>query len=215
MKKILISIVVFALAINVFSQQDPVAEGVLDKFNLKTKNLSAISADIILIIDNQQEQNFTQHPGTFKLKGEKYVIFINDSEIYCDGKSRWVYMPDVEEVTVSEIDESDDQLMNNPFLILKSYKEKFKYELINELIEDNEVYYIIELHPFDLDQAYHTISLRISKNELMLKSARYLGKDGIHYLIELNNINTGQLNDSDFIFNIEKHPEAEIIDLRD
>ena len=79
---------------------------------------------------------------------------------------------------------------------------------------DGIIYNIIDLYPKDLNKGFSRIRLFIEKEKLELYSIRYFGKDGIHYLLLLTGYKTNELPDSWFQFDISKHPNVEVIDLR-
>lgn len=215
MKKTISILICLIISLNlVYSQQDEEAEKVILNFQSNFEQLQGFTADISLTVDNKQENQFTTYNGKFKLKKEKYYISIQETEIFSDGISRWVYMPDVDEVTVSNLADEEEDMMNNPFQIFDNFKEKFKYKLVGEMQFEGETVNVIELYPYDLDETYHTISLRIAKKSNLLQSARYMSKNGVHYLIDLSNIEITNLEDNEFVFNSSQHPDAEIIDLR-
>jgi hypothetical protein len=54
----------------------------------------------------------------------------------------------------------------------------------------------------------------MEKEKPELFSARYFGKDGTHYQLEIIDYNYDPVEDSLFKFDVSKHPGIEVIDLR-
>lgn len=215
MKKISSLILLSFLAITAFSQQDRQAENILKEMQSRLQILPGMSAELVITVENKQESSSYNISGSIKQKVDKYSIIAGETQVYSDGKTKWLYMSDVNEVTISTINEEDHDPMNNPFVLLNNFKEKFKYKFITETINEGILYQQIDLHPIDINQNYHTISLRIQKSNLMIKSIQYMGKNGTHYLIELNQPTIRSFEDYEFIFKADKYPDIEIIDLRD
>jgi hypothetical protein len=61
----------------------------------------------------------------------------NGYEIWFDGNSMYTYMPEVNEVIISDPDE-DGGLMSNPTELFTIYHEEFRYRLQNEITRNGK-----------------------------------------------------------------------------
>lgn len=196
-------------------QKDPAAMEILENFQKKIQSFPAIKSEYQFTIIDLKENSESTYNGEFSMKDEKYVMKMGNMEIYYDGSTLWNYLPDEEEVNISTPELSEEQdFLENPALFFKLYKKDLYNKLVEEKSVDGIIYNIIDLYPKDLNKGFSRIRLFIEKDKLELYSIRYFGKDGIHYLLLLTGYETNELPDSWFQFDVSKHPNVEVIDLR-
>lgn len=215
MKKI-ITICLLSLAfVSVHAQQDPEAKKILDKLSEKTKSLKTISTDFTVEFKNIKDNIQNSSSGSIVMKGDMYRLKFMDSESFFDGKTLWSFLPEVNEVNITEPEPDDEDIFNNPKRLFTIYEKDYKYQLIGDLSEDRNNYSIIDLYPIDLEEEFSRIRLQINTEDYYLASATIFGKDGSHYTIILSNykVNT-EYSDSYFIFNEKDYKDIGIIDLR-
>jgi outer membrane lipoprotein-sorting protein len=132
MKQLFILVLVLLIPEFSFSQQDPEAKKILDQVSAKTKNSQTIQSDFELVIENKKENKLSKSKGLIKIKGEKYYMESMGSKVYFDGKTMWSFMEDVNEVTISQPSQTDDDFVENPAKIFTFYNRDFKYHLVGE-----------------------------------------------------------------------------------
>lgn len=212
MKKISLLIFAGIFAFNIHAQIDTKAKGILDKLSAKTKSYSTIKADFVYSMVNKSDGVNESQNGKIELKGDKYVLSIQGQDIISDGKTIWTYIKESEEVQINSISEDDDEGIS-PNKIFTLYEEGFKYKFVEE--KDN--IQTINLYPKDANEKpYHRISLFINKTKGQITKVKVFGKDGTltTYKIKTFTPNT-TISDARFTFDKSKHPNVEIIDLRD
>jgi outer membrane lipoprotein-sorting protein len=215
MKKILFLIAFLGMFINVFSQKDPEAEKILKDLSEKTKSHSVIEADFTIDFKNIKENIKNTSNGTIAMKDNMYLLKFMGSESYFDGKTLWNYIPEVNEVNITEPTPDEDDIFSNPKRLFTIYENDYKYQLVNKLTKDAINYSLIDLFPIDLEEDYSRIRLQINTNNYTISSATIFGKDGSHYTISLNSYKFDtMLRDSHFTFNEKDYKYIEIIDLR-
>ena len=204
-----------SLPIPLKGQQDPEAKKILDSVSLKTKEYSTIQADFELVIENRPENHKTNSKGIIKIKGNKYYMESMGTKVYFDGKTLWTYMEDINEVTISEPDETSDDFVENPALILDFYNRDFKYRLVGETRLESGWMYEIDLFPKNLDQPYSRFKVFITRDTKELYMVKAVGKDGIDYTAYIRNAKYNQpLSDDIFSFDPAKYKGIEVVDLR-
>jgi len=212
MKKLSILLFAGIFALNIHAQVDTKAKSILDKLSAKTKSYSTIKADFVYSMVNKSDGVNESQNGKIELKGNKYVLSIQGQDIISDGKTIWTYIKESEEVQINSISEDDDEGIS-PNKIFTLYEEGFKYKFVEE--KDN--IQTINLYPKDANEKpYHRISLFINKTKGEITKVKVFGKDGTltTYKIKTFTPNT-TISDTRFTFNKSKHPNVEIIDLRD
>lgn len=221
MKKTALYIIVFtAMNLRTYAQnepfvQDSAAKVILDRVTSKLSEYSTIVADFELKIDNHMEDMHSKSTGSITIKGNKYYMESMGTEVYFNGKTMWSFMPDINEVTITEPDSDEGDFVDNPALIFTFYNRDFKYRLIGEAKVDKDWMYEIDLYPKDLNQPYSRFKLFIDKKSDNIYMVKAISKDAIDYTIYiLNTKYNSAINDSKFTFNPSNYSNIEIVDMR-
>lgn len=216
MKKTLVLILILIGCKVIFAQQDPEAKKILDTLSEKTKSQQVIETDFKVTYANLKDNVKNSSAGNIVIKGDKYKLKFMGTESYYDGKTLWSYLPDVNEVNITAPEPNDEDIFNNPKRLFTIYENDFKYQLIENISENGKEYTLIDLYPNDLEEDYARIRLQINTSEYFLTSATIFGKDGSNYTITIENFKTNtHFEDSYFIFDKNKYPKVEIIDMRE
>ena len=99
MKKILFFLLALTTA-NCFAQKDPEAKTLLDKAAKQASGYKSITAEFDCIYENQAEEKTETYSGTLLLKGNRFRIDVDKTVTFCDGKTRWAYLTESNEVYV-------------------------------------------------------------------------------------------------------------------
>ena len=194
-----------------FPQKDPVALEILDAMSTKYKNIPAFIADFNYIMENEEESIDEKFEGKITVKGGKYKLEVSGQEIINDGVSVWTYSKDDNEVTISEYDDTEEEItLTNIFSI---YKEGFKYLYIET--QENGKLDIVDLVPDDQEKSYFKIRMEIKKPSRELKNFRIFDKSGSKYLYQIKTFAENSIiKDTDFKFDQRRYPGVEIVDFR-
>lgn len=207
-------ITMFFISNSLTGQQDEKAGNILDQLSEKISSAPSVSIDFSIIISVTQDEFSDEYDGEVKMKGNKYKLNIMGMESWFDGSSTYTYMPDANEVIISDPDE-DGGLMSNPTEIFTLYHEEFNYRLANELTMEGKKLFEIDLYPLDRNHNFHTVKLFINQDDYLLHSAVIASKDGNRYTLIVNDLdNSSNIPDSFFVFNESDYPDLEIIDMR-
>ena len=209
---------VLVMVLLVDAQQDQKAKDILDKVSAKTGTFKTISADFAFTMQNKEMEINEVTEGTIKLKGQKYYVDLpnvnNGVEVYSNGVTIWNYMKEGNQVTISNIDEENNELMD-PSTLFSIYEKGFDSKFIAEKKIGNTIVYQLELYPDSDEFDVSKISISIDKTSMMIHSAVLNSTDGNLYGIEVKKIETDKdFADSVFEFDSNKYPDIEIIDFR-
>jgi len=200
----------FGVIISAYSQQDPVAGKILDRFSEKALSAPAVTMTFDLTIIDTPEETEETLQGKAVISEGKYKLEMPDNIIWFNGEALWTYTPDVEEVTISEPDTADETFVSNPETLFTLYREGYKYRFIEESQEGS----IIDLYPEDLTTEFSRIRLVIGK-EADLKEAEYRRKDGITLFVKVKTYDLKKdYPASFFLFDPARYPGVEVIDMR-
>ena len=194
---------------------DPKAKAILDGVSAKTKTYTAMNIAFKYSMDNKQDNIHESQEGTLLLKGKSYRLKMAGTEMYSDGKTLWTYLVDDEEVQISEPQYEEGTL--SPTNIFTIYEKGFKYQYVKEETKDGRTIQLINLFPEDADsKPYHTIKLRVDKAKKQIYSIAIIGKEGDDYTYTILKLDANPKTTlADFKIDKAKHPDVEVIDLRD
>ncbi len=190
-------------------------EKLIKELAQKYKNYPAMSIDFELQMQNKAEGINEKSKGKAWVKGNRYKLDVMGVETYFDGQQQWTYLKEVQEVNLSIPDPEDENTLS-PSKLLSSYSEGYKIVYQNEMFQYHRALQIINLFPLDdKESQFKRITLKIDKDKKQLFQVVRQGKDGNDYTITLTSIKKEtNINDDFFTFDVKKHPEAELIDLR-
>lgn len=215
MKKTITIISLILLGFVGFSQTDAAAIALLDEVSAKTERYSTLKIEFNMFIENLQSGKRDQYSGSASYKTGNYKLDIMGQIVFSDGKTNWTYLKDAEEVNITDNAENESVMMN-PQSLLKDYKSKFKIKYIADKFEKNRPLVEIDLIPITIEnKKYSKITIKIDKTKKQIYSVRYMGKDGVSYLIEIYTFSENpSIPDSEIKFSDSLFPDAEVIDMR-
>lgn len=208
MRKILISIfLVLFNALFSYSQEDKRALDMLNSMSDNYKKMKGFTSSFSYTMKNLTEDISDSFSGKISVKDDKYVLFIEGQKIINDSKTVWTYLEELNEVTISDFDPTEQDIsINNVFEV---YKEGYKHKFIGK--EDGKN--IVEIYPEDEYKSYFKISFKIFENN-QLSSFTVHDKSNSIFIYSINDFLEEDLDSSLFTFNIELYPEIEVIDFR-
>ena len=200
------------------SLQDPAARKILDRAGEQARADYPLKVQFEYTFESLQDNQQNSENGTLVMQEDKFRLSVGESEIYCDGTTLWNHMESVNEVYVSDPEESsadDEFFLSNPADLFTIYEQDFKYRLTGEISREGKEYFEIDLFPNDLSKSYHTVKLLISKKDHRLYSAKALGKQGDNHSVILKDYQRKvSVTEKTFVFDPGKYPGIEIVDTR-
>tara|TARA_B100000287_G_C20648058_1_gene785840 strand:- start:991 stop:1617 length:627 start_codon:yes stop_codon:yes gene_type:complete len=208
MRKILISFfIVLFNSLFSYSQEDKRALDMLNSMSDNYKKMKGFTSSFTYTMKNLTEDISDSFSGKISVKDDKYVLFIEGQKIINDSKTVWTYLEELNEVTISDFDPTEQDIsINNVFEV---YKEGYKHKFIGK--EDGKN--IVEIYPEDEYKSYFKISFKILENN-QLSSFTVHDKSNSIFIYSINDFLEEDLDSSLFTFNIELYPEIEVIDFR-
>ena len=207
MKYFLTFLLNLVIHLNIMSQDTRDALEVLNQMSDKYKKMNGFTSSFTYSMNNLSENITDSFEGTISVKGEKYILFIEGQKIINDSKTVWTYLEDLNEVTISEFDPTEQEIsLNNIFEI---YKEGFTHKNIGE--KDDLLN--IEIYPDSDEKSYFKILFKINKSNL-LESFTVFDKSNTLFIYTINNFIEEDLDLSLFTFIEKNYPGIEVIDFR-
>lgn len=210
-KRIFILLMFLTLASGAFSQNDPKALSVLDKFSASALAAPSVSIRFLLITVDQVEKTRDSLSGSVIINKDSYKLELPDNIVWFNGETSWSYLPAEQEVTISKPSKKENTFQSQPSLIFSIYKKGYKCRLVEEKTDS----WLIDLYPVDIKADIIRARLLIEKPSLVLKSFEYKRKDGITMTILVDQYDLGKVTDpSLFTFPLGRYKDAEVVDMR-
>ena len=188
--------------------QDQKAKTILDQLSNKTKSYTSIKAKFTNTFSSTVTDINESQSGTLYLKGDAYRLEMEAQTIICDGETNWIYLPDDEEVNITEIDDEENEL--NPSKIFTIYENGYKYKFVRE---DGKNYHI-DLFPEE-SGPFTKVELFINKSKMQISSFTMIDKQGSHFKYVIDSFVTNkEMNNDFFMFKTSDYPNVDVIDLR-
>jgi outer membrane lipoprotein-sorting protein len=205
MKKLISLILLLVCSISM-QAQDKKAKDLLDKVTAKIKSYDNIVIDFKYSLYNAKENINKDSRGNVILDGNQYYLnFMGITKFY-DGKKTYTIVPEDEEITISSIDEKDENAIT-PSKMLTFFNTGFKYYWdIPQDVKGRKIQYI-KLVPNSSKDARKEILLGIDSQTNTIYNVIEMGKNGTKTTLTVNSFKTNQpLSKNQFTFVSSKYP---------
>lgn len=205
MKKVLSLILLVSMSFSLHAQ-DKKAKDLLDKVTTKIKTYNNITIDFKYSLNNSKENINKESKGNVILEGDKYFLnFMGITKFY-DGKKSYTIVPEDEEITISSIDEKDENAIT-PSKMLTFFNKGYKYYWdIQQDVKGRKIQYI-KLIPISAKDARKEILLGIDSQTNIIYNVIEMGKNGTKTTLTVNSFKTNQpLSKNQFTFANSKYP---------
>src|SRR5687768_16386889 len=127
--------------------QDKKAEDILKGVTKKYQSFKSVKATFVITMENPKDNSNDSQKGTICLKGNKYKLEVAGQDIVSDGKTRWTYVKDANEVQIDNMRTDDNAI--TPANIFTMYEKGFLFKFVGEQNEKGMIYQLVELVPID------------------------------------------------------------------
>jgi outer membrane lipoprotein-sorting protein len=205
----LFSILLITLSTTLFAQ-DQLAKNVLDRLSATTKSHKNMTIGFDFIFENKKQNINEKQKGIIVLQEEMFRLEMEEQIIINDGESQWIYLTDMNEVTIMEHDNEDQMMSLNKLFTI--YEEGYKYSYVGAKSEKGKRLQIIDLFPKE-SGAFMKINLEVDAAKNQLQKITILDKNGGAYTYLITSFKSNN-NIAPFTFNATNYPGTEVIDLR-
>ena len=186
--------------------QDKKAKDLLNQVTAKIKTYENIVIDFKYSLNNAKENINQESKGNVTMKDNMYVLnFMGVTKIF-DGKKAYTINPEDEEVTISKVDEKDDNAIT-PSKMLTFFNSGYKYSWdILQNVKGRKIQYI-KLVPISSKDQRKEILLGIDSQTKNIYNLIEVGKNGTKTTLTVNSFKTNQpLSKNQFTFAESKYP---------
>lgn len=204
MKKLTFISLFLLLTLNAFSQ-DKKAKELLDEVTVKVKSYDNIAIDFKYTLQNTKENINQDSKGNVMLKGNLYYLnFMGLTKIF-DGKKTYTIVPEDEEITISKVDDKDENAIT-PSKMLTFFNSGYKYywDALQD-IKGRKIQYI-KLVPISSKDQRKEILLGIDVQTKHIYNLIEIGRNGTKTTLTVNSFKTNQpMSKNQFIFDESKY----------
>ena len=199
-------------SVNVKAQiTDTKAKTILDSVSAAMKTYTTMKIEFTYTMVNAKTKVNETKSGTIQIKGSKFKLEIGGQTVYCDGKTKWTYIKDDNEVTINNASTTDDA---NPLNILNNYSLNYKAKYIKDVVEGGKTLSVIDMTPIK-GKSYSKVRLNINKAVKQIASYTIYDKNGSEYTSKVTKFTTNLvIADTTFTFNKADHPGVTENDMR-
>ena len=197
------SLLLFSFSIQA---QDKKAKDLLDQVTAKVKSYNNIAIDFKYSLNNSRENINQDSKGNVTMKGNQYVLnFMGVTKVF-DGKKTYTIVPEDEEITISTVNEKDDNAIT-PSKMLTFFNTGYKYNMdILQNVKGRKIQYI-KLVPLNSRDQRKEVLLGIDVQTKHIYNLIEVGKKGTKTTLTVNSFKTNQpLSKNQFTFAGSKYP---------
>jgi outer membrane lipoprotein-sorting protein len=214
MMKKLIYVWVALFTVGSLYAQDNFAKKLLDEVSKKYDSYKNIQSDFTFKATDANGESYADKGELFLAKAnQKYHIKLPAQELISDGKSVWSVMKEDKEIQITDAENNGQSI--GPNNIFTFYRSGYKYiSMDDETVDKAGKMNVVELTPLDTKSNYFKIKVRINKNK-HIHDVTIFDKSGAKYTYSIQTLYVNhQIPDSHFVFQKNKFPGMELVDLR-
>lgn len=177
----------------------------------KAYSQKARSCVVTMVNINSEKKETARQNINILYSNGRYCASFQDQQISCDGSTIYHWNKKNHEVTLSPLEEmNDDENLYNPAALLANYSKNFKAKYIRDENGSN----IIDLTPIK-QKSYYKIRLIIDAKSHLLNALELHNYDSScgKFLFSKYAVKS-KVKDADFIFDTARFPKEEVIDMR-
>jgi len=191
--------------------QDRLAEDILEKLSNTAQTYTSISIEFEYLFSNKNAGINEKSSGRLELKENNFRIEMPKQLIINNGSTHWIYLKEMNEVTIMDYDPEDEDAMN-PNKLFTIYNEDYKNTYVKASSVNGEHMHIIDLFP---KKSSSIMKIRLTINSLknQINILELYDKNGGAYTYDIKYFKTN-LEIAPFTFDTTKYTHVEVIDLR-
>lgn len=187
---------------NIFSQNNPIAEKLLDKVSKKIDLSNTYSINFTYTIENETNSN-----GIAFISNEKYYLDFMGIIQICDSKYVYTIVPENEEIMISKISKKDNQTIP-PSKLLSFYREGYFIRSYDLKIDSDPKIQYVKLIPIESDSEISHLLLGINTINNDISKLIEIGKNQTKTILKVNSIQYNlKINEDKFIFNRDNYKD--------
>lgn len=190
------------------------ARAILDEMSAKVKACSTIEINFTAEYSSKRSGDKHSSNGNLKVKGQSYVLDVNDMVTYSDGKTVYVWQKSNNEVDISDSDPDADGDMT-PAKLFGAYKTGYKLRHLADKTVAGVDCRQVDLYPHDKKTNIMRLRISVSKSTGRIRQFEQTTKSGETLTVLVSDFKVNQaMSSSTFTFDVNAHKGVEVVDLR-
>lgn len=183
-----------------FGQSARDSESLLTELKRQMSSYAASHIVFDFRANNSEGDLLVEQSGEFVAQGDSFRMTTPLLDIYCDGKSKWILDNEMLEMMIFPHDSSDDDITENPFVVLKNLNlPDYKFPKRAKVIEEEYgLVQVVELTPKEKDINYISIFLYFSTDTSELVALEYHSRSGETYFVKIDSLEGIKEKSSDY-----------------
>lgn len=178
----------------------------------KLKSYEALKISFTFRMENESQAIDEEMKGTLISQGDKYYMDAGEHILISDGETVWTYMPEIEEVQVNLVENTEGGL--TPTSILETFEEDFRSKFIRQESYKGKQVNLIDLVPTQ-PQAFFKFRVALDATSGMIVYTTAYDRQGGTYTYSIDQLQVNpKIPANQFSFNLNDYPGVEVIDLR-
>ena len=205
---------VAGLAVETAAAQN--AKQLLTAFVEKINDSASFEMAFTLAVESPAKGLLHQSEGVLLCSGDRYRLTTDESDVYCDGRSKWICNKATNEVYIQYVtDDEPTDFADNPLRWLASSRQRFsERQKGDRRLANGRTLVDLELTPKRQPSTCTSIILTLDVDSAWPQAIRYITKNAA-YTIRVTRITPDvEVFDGYFAFPKHQYPGIEIIDLR-
>ncbi len=194
------------------AQKDKRAQDILDAVSKKYGSLTAYQATFTYSTGGSGAKE--SYTGELAVKGTRFRLKMNGQDVFSDGKTMSTYVKETNEVNVQDY-EAGAMGDINPARIYSIYKKGFNYTFLREEKQKGRTLEVITLTPEKKNTQVASVQITVDKADKSIRNWQTTDKSGKVTTFQIGKFSpNANLTDSFFVFDKNKYPGVEVVDLR-
>ena len=151
--------------------------------------------------------------GTAALNGDRYHVFGNGMDLWCDGKTRWTIDRNAREAYIEAVDPDAADYLSNPASLLSALDRAFEVQSVSDVTLSGKKLRAVKMTPAVEDTGLQTVTLYLDGAAPARVSITV--DDGTETLFRISGYSVKEKSDAAFSFDIASlGAEYVVTDLR-
>lgn len=190
------------------------ARKTLDEMAAQTKKCATIDVTFTAAYENKRTGDKNTCDGTLKVKGEKYVLDVNDLVTYSDEEGISVWQKKHKELDISGHDPEAEGDMT-PARLFGAYKDGYRLRMLGDKMVAGVECVEIDLYPLDKKSQIVRLRISLDKRKKQVRQFMQQSKMGETLTVSIKSYRVNMpMDDALFRFDRAAHKDVEIVDLR-
>lgn len=208
----ILQILLFHL-LSVTADPEPKAKKLLDKVYAEYEKANTLDIQFTYQLSEADIAGLSKK-GQLQAKGDKYILILEDMEIYSDGKVQYTFLKKNKEVQITEPDEKENKY--HPKNIAAIYRSgTHVYTISKKLKKEKANIFQLDFTPVDKSDRIAKFSIYIAEQSHQIEKVEWTERKGNKIIVKFNKSTFNKnLPDSLFTLDTKSLKDVHIEDLR-